>query len=180
MTEVATDMRDERHWHAVHTRSRLEKAVAGLLDGNGVTRFLPLRRVLSRWADRKKWVEKPLFPGYLFVHVSREQLPTVRSTRGVARLLGPEPFRPSIVPDAEVQSIRSLVASGVRVAPWPYLKPGQLVRVIDGPLRGIQGTLIRKGRRHLLVISVNLLGRSVAAEVAAGAVRACRMQEAQV
>ena len=91
-----------RHWYAVHTRSRHEKMVGSLLAERGIERFLPLVRTLSQWADRRKWVEKPVFPGYLFVRVHEEETPTVRETGGVVRLLGPEPSRPSIVPDAEV------------------------------------------------------------------------------
>jgi transcription antitermination factor NusG len=126
-----------------------------------------LVRVHSQWKDRKKWVEKPLFPGYLFVHIHRGQIPIVRDTRGVARLLGPASLTPSIVPDAEVENIRRLVTSQVRVDPYPYLKPGQQVSITRGPLRGVEGTIIRKANRCLLVVSVNLLGRSVAAEVSA-------------
>lgn len=171
MSVVAEPAQDGKHWHALHTRSRHEKTAARLLAQRGVERFLPLMRVLSRWADRKKWVEKPLFPGYLFVHINEVQIPTVRGTPGVVRLLGPEPNRPSVVADAELDNIRRLMASQVRVDPCPYLEPGQLVRITSGPLRGVEGTLIRKSRRCLLVISVDLLGRSVMAEVSADAVR---------
>ena len=82
-------------------------------------------------------------------------------------MLGPEPLKPSIVQDAEVENIRRLVASEAKVDPYPYLKPGQLVCIRRGPLQGVEGTIIRKANRCLLVISVHLLGRSVAAEVSA-------------
>jgi transcription antitermination factor NusG len=141
--------------------------VDGLLAERGVECFLPLCRVHSQWKDRKKWVEKPLFPGYLFVRIQSEEIPVVRGTRGVAGLLGPEPLKPSIVQDAEVENIRRLVTSEAKVDPYPYLKPGQLVCIRRGPLQGVEGTIIRKANRCLLVISVNLLGRSVAAEVSA-------------
>ena len=159
------------HWYAVHTRSRHEKMVAGLLAEREIERFLPLVRTLSQWADRRKWVEKPVFPGYLFVRVHEDETPTVRETGGVVRLLGTEPSRPSIVPDAEVENIRRLVATRVSVDPYPYLKRGQLVCITRGALRGVEGTLIRKSRRYFLVISVKLFGRSVVAEVSGEAVR---------
>ena len=165
-------MENSKHWHAVHTRSRHEKMVAGLFAQRGVEHFLPLRRGLSRWADRKKWVQKPMFPGYLFVHIGREEIPVVWETRGAVRLLGPQPDKPSIVPDAEVENLRRLVKGEVHVEPHPYIRPGQLVRIAHGPLRGVEGELLREGRRYLLVVSVNLLGRSVAAEVPADAVQA--------
>lgn len=160
-------MRDGKHWHAVHTRSRHEKMVAELLQEQGVENFLPLVRVLSQWKDRKKWVDKPLFPGYLFVRIHEEEIPVVRSTRGVARLLGPEPYKPTIVPDEEIENVRRLVASGVKVDPYPYLRPGRLVRITRGPLRGVEGTLLRRQGRFMLVISVPVIGRSAVAEVPA-------------
>jgi transcription antitermination factor NusG len=163
--------RDGRHWHAVHTRSRHEKLVDELLVERSVESFLPLKRVHSQWKDRKKWVEKPLFPGYLFVRIHTEEIPVVRGTRGVARLLGPEPLKPSIVPDDEIENIRRLVTSQVPLDPYPYLKPGQTVCITRGALRGVEGTIIQKKNRYLLVVSVNLLGRSVAAEVSGEAVQ---------
>lgn len=171
MTAEAETRPSGTHWHAIHTRSRHEKVVDGLLAEREIERFLPLVRVMSQWKDRKKRVEKPLFPGYLFVHVRRAEILTVWTTRGVVRLLGPDPSSPSVVPSEEVANLRRLVASEALLDPYPYLKPGQLVSIQRGPLRGVQGTLVRKARRDLLVISVPLLGRSVAVEVSAEAVQ---------
>jgi len=167
MTAISETSRDGKHWHAVHTRSRHEKMVSELLGERDVEHFLPLVRVLSQWKDRKKWVDKPLFPGYLFVRLDEEEIPIVRSTRGVARLLGPKPYEPSVVPEEEVENVRRLVASGVQVDPYPYLQPGRLVRITRGPLRGIEGTLLRRHGRFLLVISVPVIGRSAVAQVPA-------------
>ena len=160
-------LRWNKCWHAVHTRSRHEQMAAGLLVEQDVECFLPLLCVLSQWKDRKKWVERPLFPGYLFVRVHPDEIPTVWETRGVVRLLGPNPCEPSVVPDPEVENIQHMLASGVRVDPYPYLKPGQEVFITRGPLKGVSGTLIRKSRRYFLVISVKLLGQSVTVEVLA-------------
>ena len=166
ITFPATIPRD-KDWCVLYTRSRHEKAVAGLLSERRVECFLPLMRVLSRWKDRKKWVEKPLFPGYLFVRVCLDEIRDVWETRGVVRLLGPERARPSVLPDADVENIRRLVTSGVHVNPYPYLKLGQQVCITRGPLRGVEGTLVREQQKCLLVISVNIFGRSAVAEVAA-------------
>ena len=167
MTANPEATQDGKHWHAVHTRSRHEKMAAQLLGEREVEHFLPLVRVLSQWADRKKWVEKPLFPGYLFVRIHEEQIPVVRSTRGIARLLGSAPYKPSILADEDVENVRRLVSSSVQVDPYPYLRPGRLVRITRGPLRGVEGTLLRRQGRHLLVISVPIIGRSAVAEVPA-------------
>ena len=167
MIQNSETMQDGKHWHVVHSRSRHEKTVARLLRELDVEYFLPLVRVLSQWADRKKWVEKPLFPGYLFVRVHKEEIPSVRETRGVARLVGTEPYRPSVVPDEEVENVRRLVSSGVNVDPYPYLEPGCLVRITTGPLQGVEGTLIRRKGRFFLVVSIRMIGRSSVAEVSA-------------
>ena len=158
-------------WYAVHTRSRHEKTVGRLLEAHRIERFVPLVKVLSQWADRKKWVEKPYFPGYIFARIREDEMPEVRAARGVVGLVGAEPFRPTSVPDREIESIRLLVENHVPVDPYPYLKPGQTVCVRRGPLRGVEGTLVKKAKKHYLVVSVNLLGRSVIAEVPAECVQ---------
>ena len=164
-------MPDQQHWHAVYTRSRHEKTVAGLLAERELECFLPLRRVLSQWKDRKKWIEKPLFPGYLFVRAEARHILAIRATKGVVRLVGPERGPPSIVSESEVANLRRLIATKIAADPYPHLKPGQLVRVARGPLRGVEGELIRKVRKYLLVISVKLFGQAVAAELSAEDVR---------
>ncbi|MGD2176138.1 MAG: UpxY family transcription antiterminator [Candidatus Brocadiaceae bacterium] len=173
---VATEQSD-RSWHAVYTRSRHEKKVAAFLAEKDVEHFLPLKGEMSQWVDRKKWVRKPLFPGYLFVRVGPGQLPAVQHTRGVVTLVGPDPCQPSIVPDHEVNSIRRLVESDLPVDPHPHLRPGEPVRITRGPLRGAKGTLMRKSRQFLLVVSVEIIGRSVAVELPTDAVESLEVLE---
>lgn len=156
-----------QNWYAVHTRSRHEKMVAELLDEHGFERFLPLVKVLSQWKDRKKWVDRPYFPGYLFVHVAADELHLVRPVRGVAKILGPKPREASIVPEREIESLKRLVNAEVEVDPFPYLKPGQLVTIKRGVLKGVQGTIVKKSKRVLLVVSVPLLGQSVSVTIPA-------------
>jgi transcription antitermination factor NusG len=154
-----------KKWFAVHTRSRHEKLVDKLLSNQDVESFLPLLHVHSQWKDRKKWVDKPLFPGYLFVRIDWEEMSTVRQTKGIVSIIGFEPGKPAPVPEKDVENIRKLVESKVKTDPYPYLKPGQEVSVRRGPLRGVTGTIVRKGRKSMLVISVPVLGRSVAVEI---------------
>ena len=172
MIATPDTMQDGKNWYAVHTRSRHEKMVGRLLEEREVERFVPLMSVLSQWADRKKWVEKPYFPGYIFVRVREQEIASIHATRGVVRVVGSEPYKATSIPDREIESIRLLIASQVRVDPYPYLKPGQFVYVKRGPLKGVEGTLIRKAKKHFLVVSVNLIGRSALAEVSAECVEA--------
>jgi transcription antitermination factor NusG len=156
-------------WFAVYTRSRHEKVVHEALAGQAIEAFLPLREVLREWSDRRKWVEVPLFPGYLFTRLEMQDLWRVQGTRGVVDLVG-DGRRPVPIPDDEIVSLRQLVERPVPVDPWPYICEGDLVVVKAGPLIGIQGFFVERRGNGRLVLSVELLGRSVAAEVGAACV----------
>lgn len=158
-------------WYAVYTKSRHEKAVHRSLQGKGIDSFLPLCQVLSRWKDRRVWVEKPLFPGYLFVDLLREDLGLVRTTRGVVQVVD-NGDGPSRVPEEQVEAVRRLVEKRVPMDPWPYLQRGKRVRVMCGPLIGMEGFIVERKKKCRLVVSVDLLGRSVATEIEAQSVEA--------
>jgi len=153
-------------WYAVYTRSRHEKMVAEQLADKEIEHLLPVYDVLSQWKDRKKWVQKPLFPGYLFARTILADVMTVVSSRGVVCVVsnrdGPVP-----VPEGQVEAVRRMVEEPVKVDPWPYLSTGRLVRVKRGPLRGVEGHVVRRNGTCRLVVSIDLLGQAVAAEVAA-------------
>ena len=153
-------------WYAVCTRSRHEKVVDRELEERGVERFLPLRKVLSQWKDRRKWVQKPLFPGYLFARVEQEQLYLLTTTRGVAYVLG-DGREPICVPDEQVEVVRRMVEGPYPVATWPRLQKGKRVRVITGPLAGLETDIVDKrgGEKGRLVVTIDILGRSVAVEI---------------
>ena len=153
-------------WYAVYTRARHEKTVDRLFQDKDVESFLPLHDVLSRWKDRRAWVQKPLFPGYLFVHVVGGGLGDVWRTRGVVHVVG-DGESAVAVPDEQVEAIRQMIESPVKVDPWPYMRKGTLVRVKTGPLTGMEGYIVRRKGTCRLVVSVDLLGRSVAAEIGA-------------
>ena len=154
-------------WYAVHTRSRHEYLVRDHLFSKSWRVFLPERTVWSRRRDRRKQIRVPLFPGYLFVSSGNgaEYLREVRCTRGVVRLLGVDGC-PLPVPRCEMESLQVLVASGEQLQLAAYLVPGARVRVVEGPLAGAEGTVVRFGRKRHLVVSVELMQRSVAVELA--------------
>lgn len=154
------------NWYAVYTRSRHEKVVHHALGQKGLSSFLPLRNVLSQWKDRQKCVQKPLFPGYLFVQAGQAELYLVTTTPGVAYILGGD-TEPVPVPDEQLQAIRCLVESPYPVVPWPLLRKGRRIRITAGPLSGIETYIVqRKGSaKYRLVVTVDILGRSVAVEI---------------
>ncbi len=153
-------------WYAVYTRSRHEKLVHETLVEKGLESFLPLRQVLSQWKDRRKWVDKPLFPGYVFVRTEQTHLYEVAMVRGVAYVLS-NGGKPVAVPDDQVQAVRQIVEAPYPTVPWPWLKKGKRVRVTVGPLAGLETQIVERktNRKSYLVVSVDLLGRSVAVEI---------------
>ena len=153
------------HWYAVHTRSRHEKLVHRQLEAAQVESFLPLRRDRRRWKYRHKWVDFPMFPGYLFVRGDGEALDLVYETRGVLRVLGNGRERPSPVDEDQIERVQIVVGSRVPVEPYPCLKEGTLVRVLRGALMGLVGILVQRRNLDRIVIKVDLIGKAVAAEI---------------
>lgn len=151
-------------WYAVYTRSRHEKKVAAALQDRGIELFLPLRTVVNRWKDRRKELQLPLFGGYLFVRIPPEQRLPVLKVGGVVRFVG-NVEGPVPVPDEQIDAIRLLVESGLQYDPYPYLKEGMSIRIRRGPLKGVEGILLEKRKKHLLVLSVDLIQQSAALEI---------------
>ena len=158
-------IRPEPAWYAVHTRSRLERKALDELAGKGFEVFLPQVWGWSRRRDRRKRIRKALFPGYLFVHTPL--LPGVRlaiiQAKAVVRILETK-HRPVPVPDRVIDSVRLLVEGAPDASHHPLVTEGRLVQVVEGPLAGAVGRVV-KVKRTKLVVNVELLGRAVAATI---------------
>jgi transcription antitermination factor NusG len=151
-------------WYAIRVRSNFEKTTSACLRGRGLDEYLPVYQQRNRWCDRVKVVDVPLFPGYLFCRFNIENRLPVLSSPGVVSIIGfGHNFLP--VPDAEIDAIRTALASGNAVFPWPYLQAGQRVRIERGSMSGLEGILLRVRDNFRLVRSIPLLMRSVAVEV---------------
>ena len=159
-------------WYAIWTRSRHEKIVRDQLEKKGaVDVFLPTIGKWSRWKDRKKKIDWPLFPGYCFARFdARERLPILKCT-GVVSILSCDGEIASI-PDREIDGIRRLVESDLQFDPCPLIREGSMVEVVHGPLKGVVGRLLRKGAHARLMLAVDLIGQAVSVEVDAADVRA--------
>ena len=151
-------------WWAVYTRHQHEKVVAEMLSAKGFDVFLPLYQSTRRWKDRSKVLSLPLFPGYLFVRGGIDRRLQVVTTPGVHMILY-RGERVAIVPDAEIEALQRAVDGPFCVEPHPFLKCGTRVRVTRGALAGIEGILIRKKNLFRLILSVDMLAKSVAVEV---------------
>jgi transcription antitermination factor NusG len=164
-------MSGEPAWYAIWTRSRHEQVVREQLERKGVDAFLPTITKWSRWKDRKKKIEWPLFPGYCFARFNGDdRLPILKCT-GVVNIIS---FNGDIapIPEQEIEGIRRLVQSDLQYDPCPLIREGMTVEVVHGPLKGVVGKLIRKGTHARLVLSVDLIGQAVSVEVDAADVRA--------
>jgi transcription antitermination factor NusG len=158
-------------WYVAAVSPRHERVVATNLKMREVTYFLPLYRSVRRWKDRRKELDMVLFPGYVFVKLDLRHRLRVLQSPGVLSFVT---FQGHPVPleDFEVQSLAIGLGAGLRAEPHPYLRPGRRVRVVRGPLANIEGTLIRRKERLHLVLSIDLIMRSVLLEVDEADVRA--------
>jgi len=161
----------ESQWFAVWTRSRHEQAVREQLERKHIDAFLPTIPRWSRWKDRKKKIDWPLFPGYCFARFNLEDTLPVLKCSGVVNIVSFE-GKPAAIPEWELDSIRVLVCSDLQYDPCPLIHEGMMVEVVHGPLRGVVGRLMRKDApKARLVLSVDLIGQAVSVEVDAADVK---------
>ena len=151
-------------WWAVYTRHQHEKTVAHLLSTKGFEVFLPLYDSVRRWKDRSKTLSLPLFPCYVFVRGDLDRRLQVMTTPGIHTVLSTGE-RVALIPNSEIDSIRTAVSYPARVEPHPFLRCGEKVRVTRGSLEGVVGILVRKKSLFRLVLSVEMLAQSVSVEI---------------
>lgn len=155
------------NWYALYVKSRHEFVTELDLRRKGIETYLPSVKRLRRWKDRNKFVDFPVFPGYLFVHIlpHPEDFLNVLKTRGAVTLLYAEPGYPTPVTPEEINSLRLMVESGKEFNIYPHLKEGTRVRVRRGPLTGAEGILEKKEDQCMLLVSIELLGRSIGVKI---------------
>jgi transcription antitermination factor NusG len=157
----------ELYWYAIHVRSRHEFKVLDRLANAGIDTFLPVVERLNKWKDRKKLVNFPLFPGYIFVHIHKiyDTMLAILKTPGVVRFISNIPGEPEPIPDEQIISLKKLVENKESIDPYPYLKEGQRVRIKKGPLTGAHGILVKKAEQHIFVLSVDILRQGVSIKI---------------
>jgi transcription antitermination factor NusG len=148
-------------WFALVVKHQHERKTERVLHCKGWETLLPVYSSRRRWADRIKEIESPLFAGYIFCRFSIAERAHVEDTPGVARIVG---FGGVATPleDRDIDEIRIVSTSKAGLSPWPYLKAGDRVRVEHGPLRGVEGTLLRDGESTRLIVGIEILQRSIA------------------
>lgn len=152
-----------RFWFAVYTVPRHEKQVYHHLQMKEVESFLPLYSAVHHWRTGPARVELPLFPNYLFVHITNSERRRVLELTGVRGIVGSR-STPVPLPDSEIACLRQSLEAGW-IEPHPYLRVGMQVRIVRGPLAGIEGLLVRQKSVMKVVLSIDLIGKSIAVEV---------------
>ena len=151
-------------WYALKTKSRHEKLVRDRLTAQGIEPLLPTVKRLNQWKDRKKEVEVPLFSGYCFGRFAWEDRLPVMKISGIVDIVGGG-NRPEPIPDEEIDALKILMSSTLRYDSHPYLHEGMTVEVVRGPLQGVHGILVRKEKRHRLILAVHLIKQAAAVEI---------------
>jgi transcription antitermination factor NusG len=174
----ATKENVDAKWFAFSVKPQHELAVGAALEAHGVEGFVPVHTTRRRWSDRMKTLTLPLFTGYVFCHVSvKARLPILRLP-GVRTIVG---FggEPAAIADEDIAVVRRIADSGLAVAAIPHLQMGERVRVIRGPLRGVEGTLLESAK-SCLVVGIELLHRSLSVEIDPDALEAVAHSPARI
>lgn len=169
--ETPDAVKQVAHWYAAYTTARHERVVAQQLAERHVETFLPLYRSLHRWADRRKLVELALFPSYVFVKINPRDKLRVLQVPSVVHIVS---FNGQLaeLPETEINALRNGLEHDVYAEPYPYLRVGKRVRVVRGPMTGTEGILVRKKDKYRVVITIDVLMRSVAVEIDGGDLQA--------
>jgi transcription antitermination factor NusG len=155
---------ERREWYAVYTNARHEKRVREYLRGRMVECYLPTYQSVRRWQDRQKKIELPLFPGYVFVKIACGARAQVLTSPGVVQIVSVA-GKPAPIREDEIEALRQGLSRAAGFEPHPYLKVGRRVRVRHGLLAGMEGVLLRRKDGFRLVLSIELIMRSVSTEV---------------
>ena len=160
------DLYSQTLWYAGYTASRHEKRIAEQLEQRSIEHFLPLYQTIHRWKNGRHRVELPIFPGYVFVRIALRERLRVLEIPGFVRLIGFSSI-PCALPDAEIEAMRNALNTGIKAEPYPYLTIGTRVEIRNGPLQGMTGILLRRRGQCRVVLSIDLIQRSMAVEVEA-------------
>ena len=157
-------------WYALYTKPRHEKKVDSLLSDKDIESYLPIVKRRQQWKDRKKTVEMPLFSSYIFANFEYKYRFDVLETDGVVKIVNFNGV-PAVVPGWQIDSLRQMLEFPETVQLESYLKPGELVEVIEGPMRGMRGTVTRMKNANRLVLSIDGIMQSVSVEVHEGSLK---------
>jgi transcription antitermination factor NusG len=165
MDSAEIDKREERFWHALYVRSRSEKKVLSQLEENGFQAYLPLVTQVKKWSDRKKKVEEPLFKSYVFVYSNEKEYIPILNVYGVVRFVSFE-RKAVVVPENQILAIKKFVndyenGEEYKLMNNEDLKVGQMVRIINGPFKGLTGRLETICNKRHLIVFIDVVGQYI-------------------
>jgi transcription antitermination factor NusG len=165
---------DSTDWYAFRVRPRHEKLVSASLRGKGYEEFLPLVKSKRKWADRSPIIEMPLFPGYIFCDTTRSEIGRIRCTQGIVDVIRAG-SSPAAANRLEIEGLRKATEANLQLESLPYIDPSttKRLRIVSGPLSGLDGMLVQIRGKERLILSVELLCRSVLVEVPLYSVEIC-------
>jgi len=149
-------------WYALKVRTGGELSALAVLQYRGFDPYCPIRKEQRLYSDRKKFVETAFFPGYLFCRFDAQKKVPILSSPGVQQIVGIA-GAPIPIPEEQIRNIQRVIEAGG--AATTYLKQGQRVRVMHGPLAGVEGVMVRDGNGERLVVSIDLLTRSACLQI---------------
>jgi transcriptional antiterminator RfaH len=159
---------DKINWYAAYTNSRAEKKVLKELQQQGIEAYLPIQKKLRQWSDRRKWVEEPLIRCYIFVRIDKKNYYQVLNTRGVVRYITFE-GKAVPIPDKQIDVLKKLVATEADVeVTAENLSPGDKVRVVSGPLHGLEGDMVDYRGNHRVMVRIDHIGQQLLVSIPAG------------
>jgi transcription antitermination factor NusG len=165
-----------RNWYALYLRSRFEKKVFKDLQEKNVESFLPLIEEVHVWSDRKRKVQEPLFRGYVFVKTDLQDRYTILEINGVVRFVGIRE-KPSLIPEEQIEWLRRIVGKPDHVKREQYLERGERVRVVGGPMQGVEGIIKRLNGQTRVVISIESIVQSVSVQIEADLLQQIELKE---
>lgn len=154
------------HWHAVYTKSRAEKKAYTEIQQKQIEVFMPVQQKLRQWSDRKKWVQMPLIPGYLFVRVSRKEYDSVLQSNYVVSYVRFE-GKAATIPDGQIEYLKLMLKQenlDIEISHETF-EPGQMIEVVAGPLIGLKGKLVHFKGKEKVAIELEELGYSALIEI---------------
>ena len=158
----------ELHWYACYTRARHEKQVEQLLRQRGFESYLPLIPKMRQWKDRRKLVEFPLFPSYVFGRFTLRELHGILTTPGVSTVVRTNGY-PTPIPERDICNVQrfaqAIAAAKVEPEQRPFLVEGQWVKVLDGPFEGVEGIVIEQRGRKRVLVGVEAIGQGLEIDI---------------
>lgn len=141
-------------WHVVYTRPKSERKVALSISDIGIEAYLPLHTVVRQWSDRRKKIEVPLFPGYVFVKLLDEQRSAIYSIDNMVSFVSFEK-KPVVVREVDINAIRMVLSEDFEASPDDYFLEGQRIRIQHGQFTGLEGIIVKRSGNSRLLVRVD-------------------------